>query len=66
MNNGVRAERNIPGSFSDRQPDLRLKPLAIGVDQAHDCNGSATDTGGQFGQLVIRAFGGAVENAARA
>ena len=61
--NCVRAERDASRCLRDRDPDARLEPLPVGVNQADERDGSSADVRGEERQVVERALGLGIEDA---
>ena len=61
--NRVGAERDAARRFRDRDPDARLEPLAVGVDEADERDRRAADVRGEQRQVIERTLGIGVEDA---
>ena len=60
--NGMGAECQLAGCLFGRQTDAALEPLALIIDQRHQCNGCVEPARGQLGQVVKRLLAGCIQN----
>mgnify|MGYP000626470265 CR=1 FL=1 len=59
----VRAERHVPGGLARLEPESRLEPLPVVVDERDQGDRRLADVGGKGGQVVERLLRRSVEHA---
>ena len=59
---GAEADRAVERRLTNPEPHLGLEPLPAVIDEADQCNGSLTGTGGKLDQIIELRFWRRVEN----